>query len=278
MRMTFRTRLACLAALAAFLTLTLACSGRITFSAGPVVSTPGPATSGPGVGPGPGGGFKVNPSPTTPDPGNQPDIEMTDEQFANEFVYAEDKWAAEKKYKDRFLKVTGVVAGYGYGLKGEPFLQLVGSKDARFNVDEKLLAKKVLPGQSVTLRGKAKAFDSQWEIVNVTGKGPPELTAELLAKEFAADPAGTNKKYDKKMVVLTGKLYEVKGGLQFTPDKATPRIYGWYQQTSPEAQKERTQAFKVGNTVRVVGWYQATGDAKMPSFQIGMIELINVVQ
>ena len=228
--------------------------------------------------PPPGGGQPAPPvpNPPAPPPGGvpveKPDAELTALQYQAEFGGGRG-WDAYQRYKDRFLKVTGKLAGYGYDLQGVPLLFLDGNK-SRFACEEKRPASKVLPGQTVTLRGKPTGAlgVEKWAIVSVTGEPPPTVSAEQLLQDLVRDKAGTDQKWKGKTIVLSGQVaQDYKNGVVYlTPPAQPPSVGCWFYAATPEVDRERLEQLKAGRKVRIVGMYEGNGT-------LGMSEPIEVL-
>jgi predicted small lipoprotein YifL len=182
----------------ALLTLVLAGCG----SKGPTSS---PSNEEPRPGP--------TPSPTPAEPVKaKPDYVLTAEAVAEEF--SKDREATQKKYRGKLVELTGVLDRPGQTALGEGYFLLVGTTKEPFVQcvleKEKEPWKKALPGQTVVLRVRgAEVGDGFYDgqIVDVKGKASsPSLTADQLAKEFAADPKAADDQYGGKFLLVTGEV------------------------------------------------------------------------
>jgi hypothetical protein len=257
--------------LLAYLPILVACSGVRTVA--PPASTPSTSSSGElssASGILSGSGTSGPGALTGSVSGDRQDAEHTVEQFVRETD--RNAWAMTDKYKNGFVKITGTVADYYYGIKDDAYLFLKEGGQHRFLCRDKMPSTKVLIGQTVTLRGQA-AFDITWDIVKVAGQGPPEMTAEQLAMDLAADEKATNQKWKDKWLVLTCQIAETTaGGLVLTPKGKTPRINCWYWAAGPSVKQLRDQAFKAGTKVKLIGKWEGS-----PITQLGTANLVEVL-
>jgi hypothetical protein len=237
---------------AAFPLLIVACGGRL----GSQATSGNPATDPTG-------------RPAGNVPGDQPDAELTTTEYWLEF--SKDGFAALQKYKDRFVRVTGKVNWYGYGLKGEGFLILEGA-DKKFVCQEKRPVSKALPGQTVTLRGKPTSVlgVETWTIVNASGPQPLTMTADQLLQDLTKNAADTDKKLQGKVMVITGQFTKVdQGQFLLTRHDKLPAVGCWfYSANNPDVDRERLN-FKVGQKVKILGMYEQKG-------MLGMCEPVEV--
>ena len=148
------------------------------------------------------------------EPEKPTDFSLAAEELQAEFQ--KDKEAAEKKYKDKTIKLTGVVkAVYG----DEPaFVGLVGGKEPlglTCVMIEKEPWLRLAAGQMVTLRGSGTTDGGQPALYHcvIVDAGPNPaavLTAAKLAEDYASDPEGVKKMYAGKPLILTGEVIENK--------------------------------------------------------------------
>lgn len=91
-------------------------------------------------------------------------IEISAGQLCQE--YKSNEIAADLKYKDRFLKVHGIVQNIGEDIMGDPYVAIVEDEDDWWGVQcmypdtdayRELLAK-VNPGQEITVTGRCKGY------------------------------------------------------------------------------------------------------------------------
>jgi hypothetical protein len=230
-----------------FLLLIAACGVRV----GPPPTSGNPPTPADPSGGGRPLATEPSQSPAEKAPVAKPDAELTLAEYDGAFS-GRGPFANPNKYMNQFVKVHGKVNGYFYGTKGECYLLLDGSA-SRFACEEKLLAAKALPGQTVTLCGKPTSVFGveRWAIVDVTGPLPHSMTAEQLLQDLTKDKAGTDKKLNRKVLLLSGQIAKVQiktGGQIFltAPDKQ-PTISCWfYSANNADVDRERLGQFKVG--------------------------------
>jgi hypothetical protein len=170
--------------------------------------------------------------------------------------------------------LTGVVKDLGGpNILGNYFLILSGAGGmvlgVECQVNEKEPWKKALPDQTVRLQGKYPEINPRpglidCEIVEVTGAGPPTLTADQLAKEYGTDPDGTTAKYDKKYLIVTGEIANV----DFNEAKAASITLKTKEQVLrvfcnfTVFAKEQTSRLKPGQKIKVLGEYTLNLDNK----------------
>src|SRR5205823_3980292 len=116
------------------------------------------------------------------------------------------------------IDLTGVITSIALSPERDPMLWLEGGKGEPRGVQCMTRArepwKQVLPGQTVKLRGKGPEFSLgaaliECDILDVTGDPPPMLTPDPLAAEHAKGPEATEKKYDKKQLVVEGEIAKI---------------------------------------------------------------------
>jgi hypothetical protein len=137
----------------------------------------------------------------------KPDAVLKESDFAAG-VKNDEKFL--EKYDGKIVDITGTLKHYEFS--GErPALLLDSFRYKYYCRDPNALAH-VAPGQTVTLRDRCNVFLAfgKCVIVKVEGDTPPELAADKLAAEYAADNEGTEKKYKGKYVVVSGKTRIIK--------------------------------------------------------------------
>jgi len=188
---------------------------------------------------------------------------MTPEQYTKEF--GQNPVAFAEKYQGRFINIRGEVTGHGYTQFGKGYLQL-GKEPWQFACQEQRPAAKAMPGQTVSLRAKPEPLEMTWQIIKVTGNGPPELTAEQLRKDLDSDRAGTNAKYAGKLVVLSGRVVYV-GVAGDIALEAPKQAINCYFHGGSAAENERNSSFKKGQKVRVFGKFEV-GDQSLSNCEL----------
>jgi hypothetical protein len=131
-------------------------------------------------------------------------------------AFKKDSEAAKAKYKDKVVEMAGTVRSVGpdpYGEVGYVYLdvpkELLG---VRCVLADKKPWLKVSPGSKVTVKGRSSDRIGgdlyPCEIVEA-GKDPAVvITAQELAKQFAADRKEARKKYDDKWAHVKGEVAE----------------------------------------------------------------------
>jgi hypothetical protein len=179
----------------------------------------GGSGKGPDTAPGPGPGTaKVSPQ--------KPDFSVTALEFTKEFMT--DAKAAEAKYKDKVIELTGEVRSINPREAGKSVLVLLegAKKDDKDIIgswtQSNLLSESVPKGLLLSRKQKVK-LTGKYEmnlgfVINIAncsleelGKSQViEVTAEDLAKEFAKDSEAARAKYTKeKDVIITGQIEEL---------------------------------------------------------------------
>lgn len=103
------------------------------------------------------------PSPSTTQPAARAVIEISAAQLYEE--YEANEIAADQKYKDKMLKVTGVVSSIGKDVLGSPYVVLTGGGEyevwgvqCTFSSAYEPQLAKLTKGQVVTVTGKCKGY------------------------------------------------------------------------------------------------------------------------
>jgi len=127
--------------------------------------------------------------------------------------------AAQAKYGDKVVELTGEVREVkaALDLKGGTIYLYVGADkdDVWCSSKEGQPWAQVAPGSRVKFRGKLVSAVLRPELDDcVVLEASPNpalaLTSDQLAREYAADPQATNKKYDGKTLIVEGKVAEVQ--------------------------------------------------------------------
>jgi hypothetical protein len=146
-----------------------------------------------------------------------PDFSMGSRQFVAEFK--KDSKAAHQKYKGKTIELLGRVVSVDTNLSGDPVVMLEGepkkSDWAACITAERYPAKKLAPGQSVSIKGRGHDWFPgpnllDCEILRVEGPKPQAFTADELAAEVGKDVEAAKKKYEDKWMLLSGEVAEVK--------------------------------------------------------------------
>jgi hypothetical protein len=194
------------------------------------------------------------------------DFTLTSKDFAEEFK--KDKTAAHAKYKGKIVEVTGKVESVGRNASDEPILTLEGPPKS-FDWTQCLTRdrypwKTAAPGQTVTVKGKGHDFFPgaillDCEIVEVKGDKPPALTADELAKEYAADPKAAAKKYEEKWIALSGEVEKVNANdtVDLKTQAKGPRVRANFG----AAEAKQLKGVKPGQKIQVLGNFGLQGAA-----------------
>jgi hypothetical protein len=156
-------------------------------------------------------GGKKDPAPQAL---GKPDFTVTPAEWKAEFK--KDPEAAKAKYKDKVVEMSGTVSSVRpdpYGEVGRVDLEV--PNDA-YGVECLLADKKpwtkVSPGSKVKVRGKLwDRFSGVLNPCQIVEAGPnPAVTvsAQDLAKQFAADRTAARKKYHDKWAYVSGEVAE----------------------------------------------------------------------
>jgi len=217
-----------------------------------------------------------------PKPPDKPEFTLESVAFGEEFKQDEKKAVA--KYKGRVVELTGVVKLMVVGQLFEPGLFLEGAKGDSIGAEcamrDRKPWKKVLPGQTVTLRGKVPdtAFRAQLiecEVIGVKGDPPQTLSADTLGKEYAKDREATKKKYSEKFLILEGEVEKVEAkdsiALVFLKTaNETPRVFLHFTSRDDPGVSQ----LKAGQKVKAVGKFHIsfTNDDHIGLFQPILME------
>jgi hypothetical protein len=195
----------------------------------------------------------------------KPDFALTSKRLAD--TYSKDREAAKAKYKDKVIELTGVVMGVTSTSLDGAYLVLEGTKKDPLVTGiicytrDKHPWRKATPGQLVKLKGKDYQFSpdpalAECVILEVSGTRAPLLTAEKLAKEYAANPDATSKKYKDKWLILSGEIDKVTfNEARFarvalkTPGKLSV-FCGFFSTEEPQ-----TKNLKADQKVKILGAY-----------------------
>jgi len=142
-------------------------------------------------------------------------VKLTAEEFDKEF--RQNKKAAAAKYQGKKVELTGTVLRVNRHFSGKPVVELnVGNEAAGVAcyTTEKEPWGTFAPGQKVKVVGTVPGFPVKAEaeecaVEAVTESPLKTAAAEALAKECAADPAGTNKAYAKQTLKVSGTITAV---------------------------------------------------------------------
>jgi tRNA_anti-like len=191
----------------------------------------------------------------------KPDFTLSSADYVAEFK--KDGKAAHAKYKDKVVELTGKIVSVGMHPEGGGLLTLEGPDPKKFDWAQCITTdprpwKKATPGQTVKVKGKGHPWFPgpnllEGVVESVSGDAAPRLTADELAKEYAADIEAAGKKYDSKWIVLSGEIdkNDGKSAIVFKTKEKEPRVEARFM---PDDFK-RIQKWKAGDKVSVVGQY-----------------------
>jgi hypothetical protein len=159
------------------------------------------------------------PRPGAGQPQVKPAADKPDARLTSRELYAahkQDRQAADAKYRDKTLELTGQVHSFAYNeFDGRIALHLEGGGDFAWvacylRAGEREPWARAVPGQEVVVRGRyvEHGFPALLDAVLVK-TGPYQgvvLTAEQLAEELTKDPDGARERYKNKHLALTGVL------------------------------------------------------------------------
>jgi hypothetical protein len=222
------------------------------------------------------GGGKKEPAPPAL---GKPDFVVTPAQWHAEFK--KNSEAAKAKYRDKVIEMSGEVTSVRPDVYGEfGRLNLDVPNDAvgvECWLPDKKPWTKVSPGSKVKVRGKLwDRFSGVLNPCEIVEAGPDpavKISAEELAKQFAADRKAARKKYDDKWAHVKGEVTE----------KLVEKFQVWLTLKGSEgisvkclfgaAYKNTTEGVKVGSQVTLIGKLSVPDDPreKAVSFSLGFV-------
>jgi hypothetical protein len=156
-----------------------------------------------------------------------PDLTLTADELGKE--QNKDEKATQEKYKGKVIELTGIVTGISRDIALEPFIDLKVSGEIvqlLLYPTEPRPWDKALPRQRVKLNvmylvepGRVTRLLGG-PFLEVTGVPNPTVTAEELAKAYAADAEKADQKYGwvtARGLILTGEIAKVEGDKQGLP-------------------------------------------------------------
>jgi hypothetical protein len=200
-------------------------------------------------------------APQATEASNQADYTMDVAQWHAEF--SKDPTAAVEKYKGKVIDVSGTVEYVSEDpiqQVGCVFLKVDGPPlQDRCATNDKKPWLKVSPGSKVKIRGKIPEFGLPCDLVGaeIVEAGPDPavvVSAEALAKEYAADGKAATTKFDDKWAHVEGEVVEkttsqdcaVLLRLKGDNDVAVSCCFG-------ERNKKAVEGVKPGAKVKVFG-------------------------
>lgn len=173
----------------------------------------------PGPGPGDNPAQFDPPAPTMPDLAKaKTDFSMDVQAWYDE--WKKDKEAAEKKYKDKVVELSGEVLNLGddpYGRVGYIYLKIKGDYiGVRCAAEDTQPWTKISPGSKVKLKGTPAQFSAftgdLYPVVIVEAGANPAIviSAADLAKECSANKDAATEKYKEKWLMIEGEIAGVE--------------------------------------------------------------------
>jgi hypothetical protein len=148
-------------------------------------------------------------------PLGKPEVTMDATAWHAEFK--KDPNAAKQKYKDKVIELTGTIDDVEDDSKGKVgyvCLKVMGDHlRVRVATKDKKPWLTVAPGSQVRVKGKVPESGRpgelfEGEVVDPGAVKPTFLTAEQIAKEYAADRKATVEKYQNKRMNVEGSIIE----------------------------------------------------------------------
>jgi hypothetical protein len=222
-------------------------------------------------------GCNVTVGPPAAPPLGKADFTLTAKDLAQEFK--KDDKATTARYADKVLEVTGVLIALHPASRGEFVLVLEGEPNSIVNV---FCATKVskpwdkaTPRQTVKVKGKFPPHPNSAALIDctieeATGEPAPTVAAADLAREFAADQDAARKKYDAKVVILTGEVDAGQSDKSAVKLKAgLPRGVICYM--APDAPRD-AQGLKPGQPVKLLATFSGGSRDQVQFFNCLLID------
>jgi hypothetical protein len=174
-------------------------------------------------------------------------------------AFKKDSQAAKDNYKDKVVEMSGTVSSVRpdpYGLVGYVNLDVPNDLEGvRCVLADKKPWRKVSPGSKIKVRGKSSdRFSGDLSPCAIVEAGPnPALTisAQELAKDFAADRKEARKKYHEKWAHVRGEVAEKLS------EKIALKLKGagdiWVICYFPQPYKNQLEPVKSGSKVDIFG-------------------------
>jgi hypothetical protein len=201
----------------------------------------------------------------------KPDVTMSAADWHAEFK--KDAKAAQTKYKDKVIELTGRAGSVLQNLDaGVSFVHLKVEKDilgVRGSNKDLSLWEKVSEGADVTIRGRVPEFQiltgELYPIHIVSVKNlAPTLTAAELAADFAKDKEKLKQKWDDKWVYLEGEFLRA-GKSKSDYEEIVLKGAGTQDIhcTIPADAKKQAAKLKPGQKVKVLGQMSIYDEPKL---------------
>ena len=147
------------------------------------------------------------------------DFKLAAGEYAKEL--RKDSNAAKAKYKDKIVELSGSVTHAAQGFEGKgSYLSIetpdpnvrVGNPDVMCTSNDPQFFSQFGKGQTIRIKGKAN-FLGILDACEVVEKGKDTrilVDSETLAKDFTADSEKALEKYEKKTLIVSGKISAIK--------------------------------------------------------------------
>jgi hypothetical protein len=185
----------------------------------------------------------------------EPNFEMTAQQYFD--IFQKDREAAGQKFDDELVTLKGVVGSFGVDEEVDHVNLQVGDNVTaiKCHTRERAPWAKVFPGQTIRIRGRQMhPFEPhlvKCTIVEVGPESPTVVSAQELAKEFAADRDKLHKKYAGKYLWVEGEVIEKQGGDVFLKGSGKLKVHC----EPPFENQDILDVFVVGKKVKLLGKY-----------------------
>ncbi|MDB5310875.1 MAG: tRNA anti-like [Gemmataceae bacterium] len=211
----------------------------------------------------------------TPQPGPKPkdtlpaaDFKLTAGEFAKEF--RKDAKAAREKYKGKIVELNSTVSSAALGYEGknsyvgvetpDPAVKFGNPEVMCLSNDPEFFAQ-FGRGQTARIKGKVGPGGSlmSCEVVEKGADTRILVSSETLAKDFTADPEKALAKYERKTLVVSGKISAIKPypGLKVKYLELTgdDKMVIECRYSEPNV----VEKYQVGQTVKVYGAIATSG-------------------
>jgi hypothetical protein len=148
----------------------------------------------------------------------RPDFTLTARELADEF--ARDREGYARKYTPpKLVQLTGTIGDVAWASSNERDLDVLYLDGRRAGNGVSCAMKdmgpwkKALPGQKVTLLGTPASHSpalGDCVITEVSGNGPPNISADDLAAEWKANAEAATKKYRDRNVIVKGRIAKIE--------------------------------------------------------------------
>jgi hypothetical protein len=196
-----------------------------------------------------------------------PDFSLSAEQFFQEFQ--KDRAAAGEKYRGGVIELSGVVKLMGRNFAGESYLDLEIDGSASGVICSTVESEpwsKIGPGQKVKVKGMfpestASPMLAASVIVEAGPSQTVTLSAEQLAREYAANALAAKKKYNDKYLLVSGEVVDKSYNSAGAPSvamKGDGKVRVACNFTANE--NVLTRSMQPGQTIQVLGQFTLNFD------------------